>query len=294
MWGERVLAVRVQAQPQGGWQLTHACAGVAAEVKSWHRAGVFANSQPVLVLPCSQRHVLTLDRPEVPPEELLSSLRWPLGEALEVEPDTLLCSVTPLPQINETGRRQVLAVAAKLELVREQLSRLGDAGVQVRHVDTVDSTLSGMAALAPANADGWIMLAFVGGELCIGLVWRGQFCTLRTLALPQRSLRGPNEFEDHLALHVQRTADLFERQATRMAVRHVLASLPSLPAESRERALASLPAGTQWLDLATALTPPAPVAELCAADDELSALVCVAVSRLQQAGTQPEAWKEAA
>ena len=279
--GERCMAARVEAGAPGAQPRLAAVAECApADLRGWRERKLFAGSQAVLVLRGADRHIQTLDRPEVPDEELSLAVRWPLAETLEAEPDALLATALPLPRINDAVRPLVLAVAARVEPVRAQMKQLKDIGVKLRHIDVSDSALRGMALLHAQDTDGRVVLAFIGGDICIGLVWRGEFCALRTLALPVRQPRDEAEFEEHLALHIQRTADHFERQATQLAIRHVLASMPSLPPAARESVRASLPLNARLFDLAEVMEMSGTTREHVDGDNDLTALACVAAARL--------------
>jgi hypothetical protein len=284
MVGERCLATRVEPGADGGKpRLVDAVEGGVADLVRWRLAGLFKKSRAVLVLRAGERHVVTIDRPEVPDAELPLAVRWPVGTALEIEPDELLTTAVPMPRINEAVQPQVLAVAARLGLVQGHLALLQAAGISVRSIDVTDSALRGMRCLLPADADGWVVLAMVGGDVCIGLLWHGRFCALRTLGLPVRRPRDTQEFEEHLALHIQRTTDLFERQARTLSVRHVLAALPSLTPDSRAAVQSALPLSTRLFDLGETFEMTGALQERCADHNDLTALACVAAARLHDA-----------
>ena len=295
MVGQRCLATRVEPGPDGGRpRLVDAVEGDVSDLTRWRLAGLFKKSRAVLVLRSGERHVLTIDRPEVPDADLAMAVRWPVGTALEVEPDELLTTAVPLPRINEAVQPQVLAFAARIDLARDHLATLKAAGIPVRSIDVTDSALRGMRSLLPADSDGWVVLAMVGGDVCIGLLWHGRFCALRTLGLPVRRPRDTQEFDEHLALHIQRTTDLFERQARTLAIRHVLAALPSLSPESRASVRSALPLSTQLFDLSDAFEMTGALQERCADHNDLTAMACVAAARLHDAAHPPEAPAETA
>jgi hypothetical protein len=289
MLGQRCLATRVEPGPDGGRpRLVDAVEGDVSDLTRWRLAGLFKKSRAVLVLRTGERHLLTIDRPEVPNAELAMAVRWPVGTALEVEPDELLTTAVPLPRINEAAQPQVLAIAARIDLVRGHLATLKAAGIPVQSVDVTDSALRGMRSLMPADNDGWVVLAMMGGDVCIGLLWRGRFCALRTLSLPVRRPRDAHEFDEHLALHIQRTTDLFERQARTLAIRHVLAALPALSPESRATVQSALPLPTQLFDLSGVFEMTAALQQRCIDHNDLTALACVAAARLHDATNPPE------
>lgn len=292
--GDRCIAARVEAGAEGEAPRLAAVAECKPEdLRGWRERGLFKASRPVLVLRAEDRHLQTLDRPDVPEAELPLAARWPLAEALEADPAELLATAVAMPRINDAAKPMMLGVAARIEPVRAHLKRLADVGIKVRHIDVMDTALRGMALLHAQDTDGRVVAAFIGGDICIGLVWQGRFCALRSLALPVRKPRDEGDFEEHLALHIQRTADLFERQATQLAIRHVLASMPSLPQAARESVRASLPLDARLFDIAEAMEMTGLTREQLDGDNDLQALACVAAARLLDA-TAPEAAEPAA
>lgn len=289
MLGTPNLLVRVESAREAGGKLRLTAAQEAAvgTLKAWKDEKHFANSRALLVLAQEDRQLLAIERPEVPDAELNMAARFPLAEALEQEPDQVLADVVTLPRISEGGRGQVLAVGGALGKVQAQLAQLADAGIKPTSIDIIDSALRGMTLLQtrthPDRCDeniGQVVLAFVGRSICIGLLWRGEFCALRSLPLPVREPRDAAEFEEHLALHIQRTTDQFERQATQIAVRQVLAAMPSLNAEVRESVRGSLPLNASLFDIGEVFDMPPPLREQLRKHNDLHALACVAAARL--------------
>lgn len=293
MLGTPNLLVRIESarDPGGKLRLTAAQEAAIATLKTWKDNKLFAGSRALLVLAQEERQLLAIERPEVPDAELSMAVRFPLAEALEQEPDQVLASALALPRISEGGRGQVLAVGGALGKVKAQLAQLADAGIKPTSIDVIDSALRGMTLLhSRAKPDagnnnigsnvGQVVLAFLGRSICIGLLWRGEFCALRSLPLPVREPRDAAEFEEHLALHIQRTTDQFERQATQIAVREVLAAMPSLQSEMRESVRGSLPLNASLFDIGEVFDMPPPLRELLRSHNDLHALACVAAARL--------------
>ena len=95
-----------------------------------------------------------------------------------------------------------------------------------------------------------------------------------------RQPRDAQEFDDQLALHIQRTTDLFERQARQLAIRHVLAALPALSQSSRAGLQTTLPLSAKLFALDQAFEVSAVLSERCDDHNDLTALACVAAARL--------------
>ncbi|MBL8328665.1 MAG: hypothetical protein JNJ71_07410 [Rubrivivax sp.] len=280
MAGDRCLAVRVEASASGALHIRAASAGGPEVLPGWRKLA--AGSQPLLVLGTAARHLLTLDRPQVPEAELGIAARWPAAAAQDIDPDQLLCTALELPQTGSAARHQMLAISAPLAPVQAQLARLRQARLEVRAIDVIDSALLGMLHLQAGPQEACVVLAPATGSLCIALMWQGRFCALRTLALPQNHPSDDADYRDTLALHVQRTVDVFERQATMLALRHVLLSLPSISGEGFEAVASALPLPARRFELARAFEIDAAARPTLNAHEDLHALACVAASRLLQ------------
>ncbi len=288
--------VRVQAQlPAAGtgpvtWQLLAARrdapgAPPLVALKRWRSEGLLPRQGTVLVLGGADQQVQILDRPAVPDGELALAARWPLAETMEAEPEDLLVTATPLKTVNDSGRQQVLAVAARVAVAKAQLGWLAQAGVQTRQIDATVSALRGLALVHARPDSGTIVLFSLANELAVGLLWQGELCALRSLALPALADRGNGVWVEQLALQVQRTVDHYERQATQLAVREVLACLPELNPDERRVLCSAVALPTREVRGLAATPPAAPEgtgdpAPADATSEALAALACVGVVRL--------------
>lgn len=269
-----------------------------AQLKRWRREGVLPRRGAVLVLGGADRYLQTMDRPAVPADELTLAVRWPLAESMEAEPEELLVTALPLKGVNDSGRQQVLAVAGRTAVAKAQLALLAQAGAEVRHIDVIESALRGLALVHARPSTGTIVLFTLGGELAVGLLWWGELCALRSLPLPALEERSSVAWVDQLALQVQRTSDHYERQATQLAVREVLACLPEMSPSERSALCSAMALPTREVPaLAAAATPateagPGPLPG-DATHEALAALVCVGVVRLAEQLAQQTAQQTA-
>lgn len=285
MLGSPTLAVRVEAATSATGGAARLAAAVAAgdsgALRGWKSDRLFAGSQALLVLRTAERQLMTLDQPQVEDGELAIAARWPLAEAMECDAEAILATALPLPRINDAQRTQMLAIGARVAAVRGHLEACRKAGIAVGSIDIADSALRGMALLHGGSSDAaQVVLTAVGSDICIGLLWRGSFCALRTLSLAGAAPRDAAGFEEQLALHLQRTTDTFERQATQLAVRRSLALLPSIAAASRDAVRSMLPLQAEWFNAQAAFEVADGAAQALAEHEELAALACVAAARL--------------
>jgi len=289
--GKECAVVRLEARSDGV-HLVAVDSGEVSELPRWKP--LFRGACGVLVLRSEERFLLALDKPEVPPAELNLAVRWPMGEALGAEPEQLLTTALPLPRMNEAVREQVLGIAARIESVQAQLATLRAAGIDIRSIDVVDSALRGMALLQPEVPGSAVAVALVGNTMSIGLIQEGRICALRSVPLPQRVGHSDNDLAEQLALNARRTFDHYERQAmlshrgaegsTPMPIGRALASVGSLSQDGLETFCSALPDVPQLFNLQAAVHASEELLVRCAGHDELTALACVAATRLFDTG----------
>ena len=304
MVGKQCALVRVEARGDG----LHLMAAEICEPHELARfKSLFRRGRGLLVLRSEERFLLTLDKPEVPDAELNLAVRWPMGEALSAEPEQLLTTALALPRLNEAVKPQVLAIAARLDAVQAQLASLRKVGIDIRSIDVVDSALRGMALLQPEVPTSTVAVALVGTNMSIGLIQQGQLCALRSVPLPDRVGETDALLAEQLALNARRTFDHYERQAMLsqrnvdgaqpVLVGRALASVASLSKDGLETFCSALPEAPQLFDLQGMLKGTAELHARCQGHDELTALACVAATRLFDAGSgvaRPSALVEAA
>jgi hypothetical protein len=292
MVGEHCAVVRLEARSDG-LHLVAAEAGEASELVRWKP--LFRGSLGLLVLRSEERFLLALDKPEVPDAELNLAVRWPMGEALGAEPEQLLTTALALPRVNEAVRAQVLGIAARIDIVKAQLAALRQVGLDVRSIDVVDSALRGMALMQPEVPQSAVAVALVGNTMSIGLIQEGRICALRSVPLPERDGYADADLAEQLALNARRTFDHYERQAM-LSHRHAdgaapvgigraLASVSSLSQAGLETFCSALPDAPQLFDLAAMVHSTPEMDARCNGHDELTALACVAATRLFDTGT---------
>jgi hypothetical protein len=299
MVGEQCSVVRVEARSDG-LHLVAAESGPAAELARWKP--LFRGCQGLLVLRSEERFLLALDKPEVPDAELNLAVRWPMGEALGVEPEQLLTTAVALPRVNEAVRAQVLGIASRLDAVKAQLLALRTVGIDVRSIDVVDSALRGMALMQPEVPASAVAVSLVGNTMSIGLIQQGRICALRSVPLPERDGYADADLAEQLALNARRTFDHYERQAMLshrsaegagpgaalapvVGIGRALASVSSLSQAGLETFCSALPDAPQLFDLAAMLHGSPELHARCNGHDEITALACVAATRLFDTGS---------
>lgn len=288
MLGDRCQGVRVEAG-DGRPRVVEAVEGDAAELRRWKPW--LRGSRVVLVLDAEQRQLQLRDRPGVPDEEMAQALRWPMAETLGVDAEALLVSAVGLPPLNEASRPQVLGVAALMDTVKPLLAMAGRTGVEIRHIDVIDTAMRGMVLLHRPRLRSAVTVCLAGSAVCIGLIRDGGIAGLRSVPLPAREGASDLALADQLALNARRTFDYYERQAGLMArdagtlaIDHALASVESLSPEAYEIFASALPQAPERFRVDEVLDGAPEVLQRCHGHDQLTALACVGVARLHDHG----------
>lgn len=254
--GLRLDYVRVERTTGAARLVQHGGGPLAQLAKT--AAPAFAGATRVLMLDAGQRQMLVLEQPEVPEAELRDALRWPVAAALDLPAEGVLFDATPLPALNDGGKRQVLVAAAPLASVQPLVDALEAVGLRPDAIDVADMAQRNAVLLQP-QAQGkaaQLVLGVSGGELLVGLVAAGELCVARDLPLPAGAAglrEDDGTLAEWLALQVQRTVDLFERQITRFAIGGVFATAGDFSPATLDALRQVVPGGLReigWADVA--------------------------------------------
>ena len=177
----------------------------------------------VSVLPSSSYHMLLVEAPDVPAEELRAAVRWRIKDLIDFHIDDAAIDVFQMPQHGRGGPNQMMyAVAARAELVKQQVAALEDAGLKLEVIDVLELSLRNIAALLEEDGHGVALLHLndVGGVLL--LLRQGVLYLTRRIETGVVTLRGANGMRSSLiaglALETRRSLDYFESHYEQNAV----------------------------------------------------------------------------
>jgi len=72
-----------------------------------------------LALAYNDYKITRTESPNVPDEELQDAVRWKIQEQIELDPDSAVVDVFPLPESRQPGRpKTVCAVVADIDLIK--------------------------------------------------------------------------------------------------------------------------------------------------------------------------------
>ncbi len=174
------------------------------------RANVLLNSVDYRIVP--------LDPPAVPDEELREALRWRLQELVDdlpLEDAALDLMRVPAPGPGSPSR-QIFAVAARAQTVRDWMQRCRDTRAALGALDIPELAMRNLSVLAAgAQAHAFVHLGLKSTRLV--LVWQHELCAFRQFDVAAYKLDGADDHTrdmliERLALEIQRSTDSFSRQ----------------------------------------------------------------------------------
>jgi MSHA biogenesis protein MshI len=191
-------------------------------------AGLFRDAQVALALSAGQYELHPLPAPVVPDEELRDAVRWQLRGVAAFTPEEATVDFARIPQppapddgAAHAARPQLLVVAARAALVESAVRTLADSGVSATVVDVPEFAQRNLAQLGAGagctawlsfEADACLLTVQLDGELCFARRFQAQGANLHVQA--DGSADSVTQyFVERVAVHTQRSLELFERQS---------------------------------------------------------------------------------
>jgi len=180
--------------------------------------------------------LLSVEAPNVPPEELKTAIRWRLKDMLDFHVDDATVDVLDIPaEANAPGRaHNMFAVAARNSIIKQKQELFVDAGIGVSVIDIPEMAQRNISALMEPEGRGLAMLSFGedGGLLTVS--YKGELYLSRRVDVSLAQL-AEEDFErktatfDRITLELQRSLDHFDRQYNYVSVAKLM--LAPSPAE---------------------------------------------------------------
>jgi MSHA biogenesis protein MshI len=212
----------------------------------------------ITLLSAGEYQVLSVDAPNVAPDELKTAVRWRLKDMLDFHVDDATIDVLDLPvDPNAAVRAQhsMFAVAARNSVIEARQKLFTSAKVELAVIDIPEMAQRNISALVEPPGRGVAMLSFgdEGGLLTVS--YRGELYLARRIDLALGQLLDEdaerrNAAFDRVTLELQRSLDNFERQYSFISVaKLVLAPSPVVGLD--EYLSSNLYTPVDTLDLAT-------------------------------------------
>lgn len=171
------------------------------------------------LLGAGEYQILTLDAPNVPPEELKTAVRWRLKDMLDFPAADATVDVIDIPaDKNGPGRSQSLfAVAARNNAVAQRQALYGECKITLSVIDIPEMAQRNIAGLMETQGRGLAMLSFDGEGGLLTVTFDGELYLARRIDVSVAQLADTSDaqrqqYYDKITLELQRSFDYFDRQ----------------------------------------------------------------------------------
>lgn len=173
--------------------------------------------------------LLMVDAPNVPREELKAAIRWRVKDLLDYHIDDATMDVLDIPvDTDAPGRSHYMyAVAAKNDIVQEQIAHFERARIALQVIDIPETAQRNIAQLFETADRGVGMLTFDYAGGLFTLSFEGELYLARRLDLSWPQLAGAQEdrrqgYFERIGVEIQRSLDHFERQYRNITLSEIL------------------------------------------------------------------------
>lgn len=210
------------------------------------------------LLSSGEYQLLSVDTPNVPPDELRNAIRWRLKDMLDYHVDDATVDVLAVPQDKSGVVRSntLFAVAARNQLIEQRQALFEEAKIGLRVIDIPEMAQRNISALLEPegravallsfNAEGGLITVTFGGELYLSRRMDISIMQLLQAEPSQKAL-----IHERITLELQRSLDHFDRQYHSMPLsKLILCPMDSAGAGLQEYLAANLyaPVETMALD----------------------------------------------
>lgn len=178
-----------------------------------------AQHQCTTLLSSGDYQLLSLDAPNVPPDELKTAVRWRLKDMLDYHVDDATIDVlnVPVDKNAPVRTRLMFAVAARNQVIERRQSLFADARIALKVIDIPEMAQRNVSALLEPEGRGLAMLSFhaEGGLLTIcfgGELYLSRRIDVDLSQLAQSDTEQLAACYDRVTLELQRSLDHFDRQ----------------------------------------------------------------------------------
>ncbi|HEV2610409.1 MAG TPA: agglutinin biogenesis protein MshI, partial [Noviherbaspirillum sp.] len=220
-----------------------------------------AYHQCTTLLALGEYQLLSLDAPNVPPDELKTAVRWRLKDMLDYHVDDATVDVlnVPVDKNAPVRTRLMFAVAARNQLIERRQAAFAESKVKLDVIDIPEMAQRNVAAFLEPEGRGVAMLSFDtdGGLLTISYAGELYLSRRIDVTLHQLAESDPEQktsYHERIALELQRSLDHFDRQYHFITVaKLVLSPIGDAAGELQQHLASNLYLPVETLNLASVL-----------------------------------------
>lgn len=173
--------------------------------------------------------LLTVDAPNVPPEELKTAVRWRLKDMLDFHVDDATIDVLDIPVDGNAPSRghSMFAIAARNSLIQARQELFGRAHIAMNVIDIPEMGQRNISALLEPEGRGLAMLSFNADGGLLTISFKAELYLSRRIDVTLAQLLEPDTDKQHacfdkITLELQRSLDHFDRQYNYVSVSKLL------------------------------------------------------------------------
>ena len=213
------------------------------------------------LLAAGEYQILSVDAPNVPPDELKTAIRWRLKDMLDfrVEDATIDVLDVPVDKNAPVRNHSLYAIAARNQLIQQRQAEFEAAKIPLGVIDIPEMAQRNIAALVEPEGRALAMLSFdtEGGLLtvtCAGELYLARRIDIALEQLMSEDAEQRHATFDRITLELQRSLDHFDRQYHFLTLsKLMLAPLEQAASGLQEYLASNLYVPVEILDLETIL-----------------------------------------
>ena len=165
-------------------------------------------------------HLLMVEAPDVPEDELQEAMRWRVKDLIDFPVDGAVIDVFDIPDQKSSGDMMYVVIARE-EVVAKRVKLMLDAGFDLSSIDIMELAMRNVASLLPENKNGVAMVWLGLHSGSITLTKESVLYFTRHLSGSEKlfgALYSKNVTEemegwlDTVVIEIQRTLDFYESQ----------------------------------------------------------------------------------
>ncbi|HFE39645.1 MAG TPA: hypothetical protein ENK06_14725 [Gammaproteobacteria bacterium] len=172
------------------------------------------------VLELGDYSILSVDMPDVPPDELRAAVRWQIKDLIDYHVDDAIVDIFDMPPSGATNKQSsTYVVVARRSIVQNLITRMQDAKVNLSVADIPELVLRNISQRLIENEVGVVMVYLTRESGLLVITRQSTLYFARPLPIGYEQLNrgitdtetGNNPQFDQLVLEVQRSLDYYDR-----------------------------------------------------------------------------------
>lgn len=173
-----------------------------------------------LVLTSDHYRRINVEAPTVAENEILEAIRWKINELIDFPIDKAVIDYyqPPMP-VRANSSKMLEVIASPIDLIREQIDKCVEAGLQLKVIDIQETTLRNLAVHTPENERGIALLYLLEFSGTLLIQKEATIYVSRKFEIGYKKLDLNDQFSiespaanvhNNLALEIQRSLDYVE------------------------------------------------------------------------------------